>query len=385
MRSLSKTGVRIRPPVFAELQARIDRLAASGQEIVPLQIGDTSVPRPVDARRALASLPGDDEALLTYGPTAGVSALREAFAKYLRLHGREVHPAHEIHVGSGGTHALFCAARAVLDQDDEIMLASPWWPLAPGIFTACGAIPVEVPIQQRLYADAAFDVGAAFSSAVTPRTKAMYFSSPNNPDGKVLGRRELEAIADVAKAHDLWVFSDEVYADTVFDGREHVSIATLPGMRERTITVHSLSKSHALAGLRIGCVVADPALIAVARRVSTHSVFNVPVAMQRAAIAALEDDAFPRNTCAEYLRARDAAVRALEGAPVRFHVAEGSIYLFVDFGVPVSPILERAVDRGVVLAPGEAFGSYGTCARLCFSAAPLEAVLRGIDRLRAAL
>jgi aspartate/methionine/tyrosine aminotransferase len=244
---------------------------------------------------------------------------------------------------------------------------------------------VEVPLTQRLYADPSLDVAAAFNAAITPRTKAIYFISPNNPDGKVLGRRELEAIAAVAKEHDLWIFADEVYADTLFDGREHLSIATLPGMRERTITLHSLSKSHALAGLRIGFVVADPAVIAAARRVSTHSAFNVPVAMQRAALAALEDDAFPRAACDEYARARDATARALEGASVRFHLAEGATYLFVDFGQPVLPVLERAVDRGVLLAPGDAFGSYGTFARLCFTAVPVDAVVRGALRLRDAL
>ena len=164
-----------------------------------------------------------------------------------------------------------------------------------------------------------------------------------------------------------------------------MSIATLPGMRERTVTLHSLSKSHALAGLRIGVVVADGAMIAAARRVSTHSAFNVPVAMQRAALAAISDESFPREARAEYESARDATVRALSGAPVRFHVADGATYLFVDFGRPVLPILERAVDRGVLLAPGDAFGGYGTFARLCFTAVPVDAVVRGVERLREAL
>lgn len=384
-RSLSTTAARIRPPVFSELQARIDRLAASGQEVVPLQIGDTHLLPPIAARQALARIEGEDASLYRYGATAGLAPLRDAFAKRLRAHEREVDATSEIHVGNGGTHALFCAARALLDDGDEVLLASPWWPLAPGIFTSCGAVPVEVPLTQRLYEDPALDVAAAFTAKITPRTKAIYFISPNNPDGKVLGRRELEAIATVAKEHDLWVFADEVYADTLFDGREHVSIATLPGMRERTVTLHSLSKSHALAGLRIGFVVADGAVIAAARRVSTHSAFNVSVAMQRAAVAALEDEAFPRKARDDYHHARDAAARALEGAAVRFHVADGATYLFVDFGKPVLPILERAVDRGVLLAPGDAFGSYATFARLCFTAVPVDGVVRGIERLRSAV
>lgn len=383
--SLSRTAARIRPPVFSDLQSRIDRLAASGQEVVPLQIGDTHLAPPEAARKVLAAIDGEDASLFRYGPTAGVAALRAAFAKRIARGGVEVDPATEIHVGNGGTHALFCAARAVLDDGDEVLLASPWWPLAPGVFTSCGAVPVEVPLTQHLYVDATLDVGAAFEAKISPRTKALYFISPNNPDGKVLARRDLEAIADVARRHDLWVLADEVYADSVYDGREHLSIATLPGMRERTVTLHSLSKSHALAGLRIGFVVAPEPVIAAARRVSTHSAFNVSVAMQRAALAALDDDAFPRAACATYREARDRAARALEGSGIRFHVAEGATYLFVDFGQPVLPVLERAVDRGVLLAPGDAFGSYPTHARLCFTAAPADVVVRGIERLRAAV
>ena len=383
---LSRTVLRIRPPVFSDLQARIDRLAGKGEEIVPLQIGDTHLGPPDSVRRAVSALDGGDASLFRYGPTAGVAALRDAFARRIRRHGVDVDAVTEIHVGNGGTHALFCAARAVLDEGDEVLLASPWWPLAPGIFTSCGAVPVEVPVTQGLYADPSFDVGAAFAAAVTPRTKALYLISPNNPDGKVLSRADLERIAAVALEHDLWVFADEVYADSIYDSsRPHVAISTLPGMRDRTITLHSLSKSHALAGMRIGFVVAAEAVIAAARRISTHSAFNVSVAMQRAALAALEDDVFPAEACAIYREARDAAVRALEGAPVRFHVADGGTYLFLDFGQPVLPLLERAVDRGVLLAPGDAFGTYPTFARLCFTAVPIEAMLRGIERLRAAI
>lgn len=383
--SLSRTASRIRPPVFSDLQARIDRLAAGGQEIVPLQIGDTHLAPPEAARKVLAAMDGEDASLFRYGPTAGVAALRDAFAKRIARHGMEVDAAAEIHVGNGGTHALFCAARAVLDDGDEVLLASPYWPLAPGVFTSCGAVPVEVPLMQRLYEDPATDVAAAFEAKIGPRTRALYFISPNNPDGKVLSRRDLEAIARVATKHDLWVFADEVYADSVYDGREHTSIATLPGMRERTITLHSLSKSHALAGLRVGFAVAPEPVIAAARRVSTHSAFNVSVAMQRAALAALADDVFPRNACATYREARDAAARALDGSGIRYHLAEGATYLFVDFGAPVLPVLERAVDRGVLLAPGDAFGAYPTHARLCFTAARVETVVRGIERLREAL
>jgi aspartate/methionine/tyrosine aminotransferase len=294
-------------------------------------------------------------------------------------------------LGSGGTHALFCAARAVLDAGDDVLVAAPYWPLAVGIFHACSARPVEVPLTSRLYADAALDAGALFAEGITPRTKALYFISPNNPDGKVLGRAQLESIARVAVENDLWVFADEVYADVTY-GEAHVSIASLPGMAERTIVVQSFSKSHALAGARVGAVIAPEPVIAAARRVGVHTVFNVPVAMQRAAAFALRSgDGWMLAARDEYRAARDETAAALVGSGLRFWVAEGATYLFLDFtavldGRPLGVALERAIDHGVLLAPGDAFvRSYERCARLCFTAVPRARLADGVTRLRAAI
>jgi len=395
---LSQAAGRIRPPVFADLQARVNRLASRGVELVPLQIGDTWLAPPEAARRTIADLDGEDASLYRYGPTAGMPALREIVARRVAHHGLSIDPVDEVLIGNGGTHALFCAARAVLDAGDEVLMASPYWPLAPGIFLSCGASPVEVPLTQRLYDDPSLDAGSVFAAAVTPRTKAIYVISPNNPDGKVLSRAQLESIAAVAREHDLWVFSDEVYADTVYEG-DHVSIAALPGMRDRTVVLHSTSKSHALAGCRVGFAIAPPPVVASGRRVSTHSGFNVSVAMQRAALAALGDVAFPTSAKDTYRDARDRALAAFSGAPVKVHRPGGATYLFVDFAPafttmgperagdrPLLALLERAVDRGVLLAPGDAFGAgFETCARLCTTAVPIDRVLLGIERLLSAL
>ena len=362
-RDLSDVARRLKPAVFAELQSRIDRLSARGAELIPLQIGDTHLPPPEGARRVLGDLDPDDASLHRYGATAGLASLREALARVLAPRGLAVDPATEVLVGNGGTHALFCAAKAVLDPGDEVLMAAPYWPLAPGIVTVCGAIPVEVPLTQALYRDPTLDPASVFGPALGPRTRALYFISPNNPDGKVLSLAQLERIAAFAREHDLWVFADEVYADIVFEsGGPAASIASLEAMRERTITMHSLSKSHALAGLRVGFVTAPEAVISAARRISTHTVFNVSVAMQRAALAAFEDESFPLRARDTYRDARDAAVRALAGAPIDFNVAEGATYLFLDFGRaiaqrggdrPLYAILERAVDRGVPPPPAE--------------------------------
>jgi aspartate/methionine/tyrosine aminotransferase len=380
---LSAAAQRIQPPVFSALQTRIDELTAKGAELIPLQIGDTHVAPPSLATDALASLERDDASLHRYGATAGIAELRAAIAKRL---GREVDPVNEILIGNGGTHALFCAARAVLDDGDEVILASPYWPLAPGIFTTCGAYPIEAPLTQRLYDDpSGVDPFAIFEAVRTPKTRAVYFISPNNPDGKVLSSVHIARIADFARAHDLWVFADEVYDEVVF-GTRPPSIATLPGMRERTIELHSLSKSHALAGIRVGYVAAPASVVSLGRRVSTHSAFNVSVAMQRAALAAIADAEFPPRACSTYRDVRDECAAALTRAGLRFHLPEGATYFFIDFGTPALPILERAVERGVLLAPGHAFGAgYANFARLCFTSVPPAKVLEGIARLAAAV
>ncbi len=396
--ALSTTAARIRPPVFGQLQLRVKELLARGGDLVPLHIGDTYMSPPAAAMDAMSALDGRNPELFRYGGTQGTDALRGALAEeILARRGLVVDAERELLVGAGGTHALACVARATLDPGDEVLMLSPYWPLAPGIVLSTGAVPVEVSASPALYRDASFDLAAALRARLTPRTKAVYFVSPNNPDGKILSRAALEQIAAVAEERDLWVFADEVYADHAFDAA-HVSFGALDAARGRTVLLYSLSKSHALAGCRVGYAVAPEPVVAAARRVSTHSVFNVPVGLQRVAVAALGDATFVQTARDAYRAARDVTAELLRGAPVRFSLAEGATYLFLDLGPALdalearegkrpaaSRVLEAAVDRGVLLAPGDAFGDYPEHARLCYTAVP-EAELRiGVGRLVDAL
>lgn len=395
MPTLSPAAARIRPGVFSVLEGRVAGYLRRGGDLVPLHIGDTYLPPPEQAK--LTTLlagrdPAIEASLYRYGPTAGEPALKDALA----AEGRELgwagcEGAKHVHVGVGGTHALFCAARALLDNGDEVITLAPYWPLAPGIFGACGATSVEVVTRPQGVADAR-DLAARIAAAVTPRTRAIYFVSPNNPDGSVLGREELEAIAEVAEARDLWVFADEVYRSFVFDGREHVSISSFPGFTARTVVVGSFSKSHALAGARVGYVFAPEEAVLAMRRISTHSAFNVPLLCQESARAALvHGKTWGQEACVRYAEARDAATKALEGSGVEVRPAEGATYLFLNLapvlaGRTTDDLLGQAIERGVFLTPGAAFGpSFASHARLCFTAAPLDRVLLGIDRLRAAI
>jgi aspartate/methionine/tyrosine aminotransferase len=378
----------VRQSVFAALQGRIDAHVAAGGTLIPLQIGDTHLPPPA-AAVAVSVSPRD---LNVYGKIGGVEELREAIAAFRRRRGLQAaRGASNVHVGCGCTHALFCAVRALLDPGDEVLVMTPFWPLFPGVLATAGAKMVEVPLTQALYDDPNLDVAARLEAARTDRVRGLYLITPNNPDGQVYGRATLEAIADFARRHDLWVFSDEVYADFVYEG-EHRSIANLPGMAERVVTSFSMSKSHALAGARIGYVVASERVIDATRRMSNHTVYNVPVAMQRVALAAVtEGDDWLLEAAAHYRLARERTSDALTAIGLPHHRPAGGSFFFLDVGPQLgerslNALLERAIDEGVLLAPGEAFGAgYERHLRLCFTGAPPDVVLDGVARLGRAL
>jgi aspartate/methionine/tyrosine aminotransferase len=271
--------------------------------------------------------------------------------------------------------------------------------------------PVQVPFSQRLLREPGLDPAALIAEAITPRTAAIYMCTPNNPDGMVFDQGVLTAISHVAAERDLWVLADEVYEDFVYQG-EHRSIGALPGMHERTITVFSFSKSHAMAGLRVGYAVGPRAAIAAVRKMANHSVYNVPQGLQRAAVAALDDGgAFLAEARAAYRRARAQAMAELE---VPCLAPQGSTYLWLDLGpwcrredvaaaeAAADPdpgsldcrdrradcfgLLEQLADAGVLLAPGAAFGAmYARWARLCFTSMDAARRAEGIDRLNRVL
>lgn len=393
MIKLSTAAGRVRPGVFAELQKKVDERVLAHKPLVGLHIGDTHLAPPAAARHSSLAADLDVEYMYRYGATAGMVELRTELAEHL-LTDRGVPglTGDNILVGVGGTHALFCVAKAVLDPGDDVIAFAPYWPLAHGIFTSVGANVVELSVSQLGYEDRLADLTAMLESVRTPRTRAIYFVSPNNPDGKILAKRELLQILAFAEQHDLFVFADEVYADISYTERP-VSFGSLPGAMSRSALLYSFSKSHALAGARVGYVASSPEVIAAARRMSVHTVFNVPIASQRAARAALHaGPAFLVSALGAYAAARKLTCDALarmEG--VRFHAPDGATYVFCDFGArlgrrPVSSLLASAVDQGVLLAPGESFGeAFKTHARICFSSVTQHDLAVGLAALDRAL
>jgi N-succinyldiaminopimelate aminotransferase len=368
--------------IFARLYERLARFTG---DVVPLQIGDTYL-MPAEPARLCAQrwteIPGPE--LYAYSPPSGWPPLvTEILAKLARKNRLDVGPG-GVQITCGATHALACSVGAVLDPGDELILLTPHWPLIRGIAQSRCVVPVEVPFSLPLLDDPSLDPVALIEAAVTPRTAGIYVSSPNNPDGLVLDERMLAAVVEVARRHDLWILSDEVYEEYVYDGAKHVSIGTLPGAASRTITVFSFSKSYAQAGLRVGYAVGPEPVIAALRKMANHSVYNVPQAMQRAAHAALVGgDDFLAAARARYRVARDLAHGRIEA---RATLPQGSTYLFLDLRPYTQgdcmDVLERIAEAGVLLAPGSAFGArYEGWARLCFTAVDPDRLVVGVDRI----
>jgi len=372
---LSAAGQAVPASIFLKLR---EHLAKFPGDVIPLQIGDTHLPPPAalhDMRWADIA-PAD---LYAYGAPAGWAPRVDAIVERARTRNGLMLDGSCVQIACGATHALSCAVQALCDRGEELILMTPHWPLIKGMSLGHGVVPVEV-----LWDD---DIGAAIERAITPRTAAIYVASPNNPDGKMLSAADIAAIAAIAERHDLWILSDEVYEHYGYD-QAHVSMAAHPQAANRTVTVFSFAKSYAQAGLRVGYSLAPEPVTSAIKKLVNHSVYNVPVAMQRAALAAMHSGSdFLAAARDRYRAARDRA-RARLSAPAE--CPAGGSYLWVDLGRwsgnDCMPVLGRCAERGVLLAPGSAFGDACTrYARLCFTGVDEVRLDEGIDRINAAL
>jgi len=370
--ALSEAGEAVPASIFARLR---EHLAKFPGDVIPLQIGDTHLAPPTRLDEiAWDELPPVDT--YAYGAPGGWAPLVDEIILKARAKNSIALGAGGVQVTCGATHALSCAVQALCDRGEELILLTPHWPLIRGIALAHGVVPVEVP-----YGDI-----EALAAAITPKTAGIYYASPNNPDGAMLSPAQLAAIARLAEAHGLWIFADEVYEDYGYDA-QHVSIATLPEAAPRTVTVFSFAKSYAQAGMRVGYALAPDRVAAAMKKLVNHSVYNVPVAMQRAALAAMRGgDSFLAGARARYRAARDRAHARLRAPSA---LPPGGAYLWVDFsswGDDCMPVLERIAAAGVLIAPGSAFGdACRTHARLCFTGVDEARLDEGIARINAVL
>ncbi len=264
-----------------------------------------------------------------YAPAPGLPALRELLAKRQKERtGLSFRAEDEVTVFSGATEAIYCAFQAFFDPNDEILAFEPYYDSYPAAAFAAGAKIVGVPLAPPAFA---FDP-ARLAAAVTPRTKALILNTPHNPTGRVFTRAELEIVRELALKHDLLVITDEVYEELVFTPAEHVSLATLPGMAERTVTISSTSKTFSFTGWKVGYAFAPAALTKPLRAIHQFTVFCSATPLQAGMIEALKlPPSYYVELRSDYRAKRDSLITILSEAGFRCRAPEGTYFVLADF------------------------------------------------------
>ncbi|UJR79314.1 pyridoxal phosphate-dependent aminotransferase [Sandaracinus amylolyticus] len=369
--------------VFSRLAARAKE---RGGRVHPLHVGDTWL-EPLDVARAEAQRTESFPRLHNYAPVQGEPALIDAILRHVDRRAGVKLDRELVQVMSGATAALSVIADALIEPGEEVLIPAPFWPLIRGTVRRRGGRAIEIPFFDRL-SDPAFDPEAALEARVTPRTIAIYVNTPHNPTGAMLPERALAAIARVAKRHDLWILSDEVYEDLYFTSAPPEPAWAREDFRGRTIVVHSLSKAYGLAGARVGFAHGPAEAMQAIRGVQTFSTYCAPRPMQLGAARALDEGAaWLANARALY---RDAAERT--AATFDLPAPMGGTFLFADVrpyrreGEDTMGFLERCLDEGVLLTPGSASGTdYEGWARVCFTSVPPDDLRDALARLRRVL
>ena len=372
----------LRPEGAYHVLAQAQALEAEGHHIIHLEVGEP------DFLASEEILDAGVEALRAgrarYVPPAGIRPLREAIAEAAGRHrGVRIDPS-QVLVSPGAKPNMFFPTLALVEAGDEVIYPDPGFPTYAAMIGVVGGQRVPVPVlEERGFS---FDL-EAFDRAVSPRTKLVILNSPANPTGGVIPRADLEHIAAAAQRVGAWVPSDEIYTRITFDGRVAPSIASLPGMQERTIIVDGFSKTYAMSGWRLGYGIMPEPL---ARRVElllTHSFGCTSEFVQLAAVEALRgSQEWVTAMVGEYRRRRDRVVARLNTIPgVSCREPQGAFYVFPNvtgLGLPVDQLAERILrEAGVALLPGTAFGVNGEGYLRLSYATSMENLEEGLRRL----
>jgi aspartate/methionine/tyrosine aminotransferase len=346
---------------IVRIRNRVLAMRESGHRVLQLEGGEPFMATPGFVKEAMrAAL---DANQTRYAPSSGVPQLLEALRTKLARKNAVAVTTNDIIVTSGGAHGLFCAFQASVSPGDEVMFFAPYWTPIQDQVRFSGGVPVRVPWDDIRGGDGEA-MHAALESRHTPRTRVIYVNTPANPSGDMLTREQLTAFAGFAKEHDLTVIADEAYEDLIYDG-EHVSIASLPGMLERTLTVYTFSKSFSMTGWRIGYVVAPPPFMEFLRKLVLNTVNGVSTPTQYAALAAVTHDPhFFDSIREEYRRRRDLLVDGFRNAGFDCLTPPGAFYAFPDvrkrLGGDSWKAMETLLERTEIASvPGVVFGPEG--------------------------
>ena len=346
-----------RTATFTESVIREMTRIANLHQAVNLAQGFPDFPMPEPMKdAACAAIRGD---INQYAVTWGAPVLRRAIAeKYRRWYGMEVDPDRDVTVTCGATEAMASVFMALMDAGDEVIIPEPFYENYGPDAILAGANPVFVPFERPNWTLDADRLRKTFNS----RTKAIIVNTPHNPTGRVLTRDEISLIAELCIEHDAWAITDGPYEHMVYSGHHH-EIATWPGMRERTITISSLSKTYSCTGWRIGWIIAPPAQTGPIRKVHDFLTVGAPAPLQTAAAVGFAFDAeYYNHFCADYRARREFLGSVLREAGFQFSNPEGAYYIFADFSglsdlddVTFAKWMTQEI--GVATVPGSSFYS----------------------------
>ena len=358
--------------------------AMTDRDLIHMELGRPHADTPEHIKQA--TIDAIRAGKVHYSDLAGVPRLRKALQdKLARQNGIEV-STDRIIVTNGLTHGSYAAIMAFIDPGDEAILLEPYYPQHVGKVELAGGRVVLAPL------DAAnnFRIDPALiEPKITAKTKMIVLINPCNPTGRVYGREELQGLADLAIRHDLLVLADEDYEDILFDGARHTSIASLPGMAERTVSLFAFTKSYAMDGWRIGYMVAPEWAVGALLKVTANDVTHVNTFVQEGALAAVTGDpAVLEGLIAEDKAKRDIVVSRLNQMPgITCAWPEGAIYAFPDIaatGMASQDLAERLLEEtGVVVEAGSFYGAAGEGhLRICFGSLSTQQINEAMDRLQ---
>jgi aspartate aminotransferase len=392
---LSDRIIQMEESATLAMAKKARELKSLGIDIISLSLGEPDFKTPKHIQEA-AKNAIDEGKYFSYSPVAGYQDLREAIAKKLREENFiSEAKAENIVVSTGAKHSIANVFMCLLNEGDEVIIFSPYWVSYAEIIKLAGGVPIliEGNLENNFKATA-----IQLENALTEKTKAIIYSSPCNPTGSVFSKEELEEIAEVVKSREnLFVIADEIYELINFTGK-HASIASFPGMFERTITVNGFSKGYAMTGWRVGYICAPVFMAKACEKMQGQFTSGGTGIAQRAALAAIEGDQAPSKKMEDaYLKRRDLVLGLLSDIPgIKTHVPEGAFYFFPDvtafFGKAADGyaiqnaddiclyLLEKA---NVSLVTGAAFGA-PNCVRLSYAASE-EDLVEALNRMKQAL
>jgi aminotransferase len=362
-------------------------IVAEMPEAISLGVGEPDFVTPWPIRSA--AIYSIEDGLTQYTSNKGRMRLRELICEYLRVrYALSYDPATEVFVTVGASEGIDVSLRALLEPGDEVLIPEPSYvSYAPGVIFAGGT-----PVAMRTCAQDEFRLRPeAVREAITPHTKAIILPYPNNPTGGVMGRADLEAIADVLRGTDLIAISDEIYSELVYDGHEHVSFAAIEGMKERTITLNGFSKAFAMTGWRVGYVCAPRPLLDLMVKIHQYTILCAPMQGQIAAEAALERglengfaDVF--EMVRSYDRRRRVMVKGFQDMGLSCFEPRGAFYVFPSIqktGMSSLAFCQALLKaEKVACVPGTAFGESGEGHIRCSYATSLDKLNEALVRIR---